>query len=319
MHRFLRWYNQNREIFFIGLAIIVFLFIILQVLNAIIGRQNEEKRNNISSQNSSTNSTTISKPSTSVITGEEMTEAETVAMTDTIKEFVDYCNNRQVENAYNMLTEECKALIYPNLESFIENYYNRIFYINRMYSLENWYKNGGLYTYYIKYTEDVLATGNLESEDNKGDYITIIRTAEEYKLNISSYVGREMINEEKTVNGVKVKVNWLDMYMDYTIANISAENNTGDNIISLDIKDGNYTTYMYDANNVKYNGLLHENSDEQLLVRRNLGSTVNIKFNKMYNPEREIRGIIFSNIVINYEEYISGTSDKNVITINLEF
>lgn len=317
MHRFLRWYNQNREIFFIGLAMIVFIFIIIQVLNAIVGRPNEETGYNTEG-NSSTNSTTISEPSTSVITGETMSEEETTSITNTIKQFVEYCNNGEIENAYNMLTDECKTLIYPTIESFTQNYYQRIFYINRMYSLENWYDDGSLYTYYIKYTEDVLASGNLNSEDNKGDYITVVETENDYRLNISSYVGREMMNDKVNSDNIVITVNWLDMYMDYTIANLSVTNNR-ESDISLDTKDGNYTMYMYDTNNVKYNSFLHENSEEQLRVRNGLTNTINIKFNKMYNPERELRGVIFSNVVLNYEDYISGTSEKNSITIKLEF
>ena len=317
MHRFLRWYNQNREIFFIGLAMIVFIFIIIQVLNAIVGRPNEETGYNTEG-NSSTNSTTISEPSTSVITGETMSEEETTSITNTIKQFVEYCNNGEIEKAYNMLTDECKTLIYPTIESFTQNYYQRIFYINRMYSLQNWYDDGSLYTYYIKYTEDVLASGNLNSEDNKGDYITVVETENGYRLNISSYVGREMMNDKVNSDNIVITVNWLDMYMDYTIANLSVTNNR-ESDISLDTKDGNYTMYMYDTNNVKYNSFLHENSEEQLRVRNGLTNTINIKFNKMYNPERELRGVIFSNVVLNYEDYISGTSEKNSITIKLEF
>lgn len=318
MHKFLRWYNQNREIFFIGLAIIVFIFIIIQVLNAIVGRRNEGIRNSLASENSSTNSSTaISEPSTSVITGETMSAEETNTVTDVIRIFVEYCNNGDIENAYNMLTDECKTLIYPSIEQFTQNYYERIFYMNRMYSLENWYTSGNLYIYYIKYTEDVLASGDLNSEDNKGDYITVVRTDNGYKLNISSYVGREIKNDRVSTNGVIVLVNWIDMYMDYTIANISITNDTETNIC-IDPREGNYTTYMYDGNNVKYNALLNENSEEQLMVRRGLTNTINIKFNKMYNPERELRGIIFSNVILNYDEYISGTNEKNSIVIELE-
>lgn len=318
MHRFFRWYNENREVFFIIIAIIVFFLLIIQVLNSIVSRQEEEKRNSMTQQNITVNNTINSEPNTSVITGEEITRSEATIAANAIKQFVNYCNNRQIENAYNMLTEECKTLIYPSLESFTENYYNRIFYINRMYNLENWYDDADLYTYYIKYTEDVLASGNLNSEDNKGDYITVVIDEEGYKLNISSYVGRRIIDQQESARGVNIKINWIDMYMDYAIANISAQNNTG-GTICIDAKDESYSTYMYDENNVKYNSLLHENAEEQLMVRKNLTNTINIKFNKMYNTNREIMGIIFSNIITNYDEYRAGTSDKKTITINFEF
>ncbi len=216
-----------------------------------------------------------------------------------------------------MLSDECKSLVYPTVEHFKQNYYQKVFYINRMYNLENWYANNGLYTYYITYTEDVLSTGNVNSKDNKADYITIVRSSSGDKLNICSYIGRKIYNNRSVVkNGVSVKINWLDMYMDYTIANVSIKNDTS-NTICLDTKESVQSTYLYGASNVKYTGLLNEIAGEQLIVRRSMTNNINIKFNRMYNPERELIGLAFADVVMNYEEYISGMSDKNSMEINL--
>ncbi len=318
MHRFIRWYNQNREVFFIIVVIIAFIIIMIQVVNGIFAEENAQKRNEIASENSGTNSsTTISTPSTSVITGEEISQTQSNILVNVIEEFVEYCNAGEIESAYNMLTDECKELIYPTLEYFNQNYYQKIFYIDRMYSLENWYNEGNFYTYYIKYTEDVLASGNLNSEDNKGDYITVVKEGTNYKLNISSYIGREIINKQEARNAFSITVNWLDMYMDYTIANITVKNNTSD-MICLDTKEDNTTMYLYDENDVTYSSLLNEIADEQLIIRANMSNTLNIKFNKIYNPERVLSGIVFSDIVLDYEEYLTGNSEKNPVTINLK-
>ena len=109
-------------------------------------------------ENSSTvdNSTTISSGNTSVITGEEVKTNE--QSKNTIKKFVEYCNNKEIEKAYSMLSEDCKKLIYSDIEKFKINYIDRIFYIYRLYTLENWFETLSLKTYYIKYTEDILAS-----------------------------------------------------------------------------------------------------------------------------------------------------------------
>ncbi len=318
MHKFIRWYNQNRKQFWIGFGIIALAFIIIRTLNAIVGEENAQKRNSIKSQNSSTNtSTTISNSNTSVITGETVSNNETKINQSIIKEFIEYCNNGEIEKAYNMLTNECKSLIYPSIQQFNQNYYKNIFYINRMYTMENWYKDTNLFTYYITYTEDVLATGNAQSADKKADYITIVKDQNGYKLNISSFVGREMCNKSISKNNVTVKINWLDMYMDYTIANISVQNNST-SAICMDSKKTEGTTYLYDENNVKYTGLLNEIAEEQLVVRRGMTNTINIKFNKIYNPERSIYGVIFADIVANYEEYVQNPNNKKKMSMIVE-
>lgn len=316
MNRIIRWYNQNRVFVWIAIIMIALIFAIMQILNALVGEENAQKRNNLNSGNSSTNdSTTISKPNTSVITGDKIPEESSKTNEAIIKQFVEYCNNGEIEKAYNMLTDECKANIYPSLEYFNVNYYQKVFYMKRMYKLENWYTESGLYTYYITYTEDVLATGNLNSADNKADYITVVRNKN--KLNISSYVGRETLGKTVSRDGVNITVNFLDLYMDYTIANINVKNNSTDTIC-IDTKENAQKTYLYGENNVKYTALLNENANEQLIIKRGMTNTVNIKFNKLYNTEREIRGIIFSDVVLNYEEYIGKTSGKKSTIINIE-
>ncbi len=318
MNRLIRWYNQNRVFVWIATIMIVLILVIIQILNALVGEENAQKRNNLNSGNSSTNdSTTISKPNTSVITGDDIPEESSKTNEASIKQFVEYCNNGEIENAYNMLTDECKSNIYPSLEYFNENYYQKVFYMQRMYKLENWYAESKLYTYYITYTEDVLATGNLNSVDNKSDYITVVRNKNENKLNISSYVGREMLGKTVSRDGVNITINFLDLYMDYTIANISMKNNTN-STICVDTKDNIQKTYLYGENDVKYTALLNETANEQLTVKKGMTNKLNIKFNKIYNTEREIRGIIFSGIVLNYEEYLENTSSKKGTIINIE-
>ena len=316
MNRFIRWYNQNRQLFFTIVIIIAFALITIHTLNSILEKKQEQRKNDIVGGNSSTNtSTTISKTDESVITGEKVSEYDDQTNVNLIKQFIEYCNDGEVEKAYNMLSNECKEQIYPSLEHFKTNYYKKIFYINRMYNIENWYGMQNSYTYYIKYTEDVLATGNVNSSNNKSDYITVVRDNDQYYLNINSYVGRQKKNINQSNRNVYIRINYIDMYMDYTIVNIDVENKTN-NTICLDTKENVNTTYLYDTNNVKYKSFLNEIAEEQLVVRRNAKININIKFNKMYNPERELQGIAFSDIVLNYDNYINKTSKKEVIKVD---
>ncbi len=316
MYKLIRWYNQNRGIFWAVIGAIALLIIIIQVLNGIAREQNEQKRKEIAERNSSTNeSTTISETDKSMVSKDKISKEEDKRNTDIVKEFVGYCNNREIEKAYNMLSDECKSLNYPNLETFQENYYKRIFYIYRMYNLENWYSNVNMVTYYIKYTEDVLATGNTESKDNKADYITVINKDGKYYINISSFVGRETLGKSKTENGVTLTVNWVDSYIDFSIVNMSIMNNT-DKVICLDTKEDNESMYLYDINGVKYTSFLNENATEQLVIYRNINNSINVKFNKIYNPDREIIGLIASDIVLNYEDYKENRAQKQTIKID---
>lgn len=318
MNKLIRIYNQNRAVIFTIIIIIALIIIVIQTLNTLVKEDKEAKRQNITNEeNSSTNQgTTILGKDTSVITGEK--DLNNKQNTDIIKLFVKHCNEGKVEEAYNMLTDECKIRSYPSLERFKTLYYDRIFKINRMYTLENWYVSGNLATYYIKYTEDVLASGNVNSMDNRGDYITVTRLADTNSLNISSYIGSKNINKFQTKNGVTIEIEKMHMYMDYTILSLKVKN-TNKDIISIDTKEKLDTMYLYDTNGVRYSSFLNENAEEELIFRRNMEMTVEIKFNKMYNPtSREISGLALKDVVLNYENYKSKTEEKNKIIFDID-
>lgn len=318
MSKLIRLYNQNRALIFGIIAIIALIIIIIQTLNGLVREDQETKRQNIAKEgNSSTSqSTTILGKDTSSITGEK--DVNNKQNTDIIKLFVKHCNEGKVEEAYNMLTDECKNQIYPSLERFKTLYYDRIFKINRMYTLENWYVSGNLATYYIKYTEDVLASGNANSKNNMGDYITVTRFANTNCLNISSYVGSKNINKSQTKNGITIEIEKMYMYMDYTMVSLKVKN-TNKDLVSIDTKESLDTMYLYDTNGVRYSSFLNENAEEELIFRRNMEMTVEIKFNKMYNPtSREISGLALKDVVLNYENYKLKGEEKNKITFDID-
>ncbi len=317
MNKFIRWYNENRTAVIVIVIAITLIILVIHTLNAILEKKQEEKRNNIARGNSSTNtSTTISDTGKSAITGKEVPKSINQDNTEVIKEFIKYCNDGKMIEAYNMLSDECKENVYPSLESFTNNYYKQIFYMNRMYDIQNLYMSGNLYTYNIKYTEDVLATGNVKSSDNRSDYITVVQKNDKSYLNISGYIGRKIVNKNTITEGIELTVNYIDMYMDYTTANISVINNIG-KTICLDTKEKTSTAYLYDTNNVKYDAFLNEISEQQLEIRDKYKTNISIKYNKIYNPERTLIGIVFSDIVTNYDNYVNNKVKKEVIKIDI--
>lgn len=159
MNKLIRLYNQNRAIFWTIVIIIAIILIVIQTLNYIVKQNNEDQKsdmlNNAINQANNQN-TVISQGNVSTLTGETVKNSRTNE--ELIKEFVKCCNEGKADMAYNMLTPDCKEALYPSLERFKKDYVNRIFYITRLYGLENWYTTSSKDTYYVKYTENVLAS-----------------------------------------------------------------------------------------------------------------------------------------------------------------
>lgn len=138
MNRFMRWYNQNRKTIWKVIGIIAIIIIVIQLINHYYKVRNEEElNNNNQTQNATTNSSTNSNynsvrvdDNNSVLSGDEMSSSqeEQIQIIDT---FVDYCNKGDVESAYQLLTDECKQEMYPQLDNFINSYYNETLQIQK--------------------------------------------------------------------------------------------------------------------------------------------------------------------------------------------
>src|SRR5699024_659575 len=110
MNRFIRYFNQNRVRIIIAILIVAFIIILIQALNYIL----RQSRTDVNYENSVIEDT--SRPSESVITGESLPEETTDNNMNIINQFVDYCNNRDYENAYNLLSQDCKDQLFSTVD-----------------------------------------------------------------------------------------------------------------------------------------------------------------------------------------------------------
>lgn len=100
---------------------------------------------------------------------------------DLIKKFAEFCNNGQPEEAYNMLSSNCKIEQYATLENFKNNYYNKIFQVKQ--EIEIKLQNDA--SYEITYSDDALLTGKIGT-NQKVDYYRIIKELDSKKITIDN-------------------------------------------------------------------------------------------------------------------------------------
>ena len=199
MHKFMRFVRQNKKKIIKVALIVAFLFGCLQLLNY-VAKSNENqieiKSNNKSDIKNETNGAIVSDKS--ALSGGSVSTTEIKKVSSKIEEFVGYCNEHDVEKAYDMLSDSCKEELYPSQEYFEENYYNQVFEKGKKtYSIENWTGN----TYIVKFKGDLLATGKSSDGFTYQDYITI--DEKEKKLNINKY-GIEMFKAGTSLEGMSV-------------------------------------------------------------------------------------------------------------------
>ena len=300
MHKIISFYNQNRrKIWVILIAAIIIIAIIYYLLYGITRDSNRNVSDSGSSINEISdklNSVTITTPK-SVISGTTVDANENKLKT--IDEFVEYCNNGQIEQAYNLLSDDCKKEIYSSQELFQNIYYNPLFSNGKKnVTMENWFSD----TYKVDFNEDFLATGKYTKENTKQDYITIVKQNDDYKLNINRFVGISNSGHTGNADGINIKLDNIAKYMDYEVYTFEVSNNT-EHTIALGNLNEEKSMYLADSNNLQYPAYNHELSDAEISVSSAQTKIVKIKYYSRYTSNKNLKYVVFPNIILDYDSF----------------
>lgn len=285
MNRLIRFYNQNRyKIWLTILTVIAFIAIIRLLNNFAYEKKNTEQK--VSSTSKDTNNY-------SIIEGKKIN----FDISEVIIKFIDLCNNGQVQEAYELLSKDCKEVLYPTAEDFTKKYYNKIFSKKKSYIYQAWTSQSGRYTYRIDFTEDMLITGKVAS-NSIVDYYTVEKDNDSYKININKFIGVDNINSVDSKSNIKINVKRKRIYMDYEIYDIEVTNNNKRKIILGSIQDTD-NIYIEDSKKNQFFWYNIEVAEEDITVEGLFSKEISIKFNKEYIIDGNIEKIVFTDIELN--------------------
>ena len=121
----IRYYNQNRKRIWGIIIIIIFAIVFLKLLNVTYLKQTKNKIENNDFEVAKTNTITQEENSNtkyssdkSSIDGSSVSKSNLENIQNVLDNFFNACNNQKYEEAYNLLTDRCKELVYPSLKSF---------------------------------------------------------------------------------------------------------------------------------------------------------------------------------------------------------
>lgn len=305
---------ENRYVIFIVIFAIVLVLYLIQMLNNNKKEQPTIQNNEIQNTVIEQEKDTSARP---VITGNEISKDKQETNTKIIEQFITYCNNKEIEQAYNLLTDECKEKIFfSNIQYFKQNYVDRVFTTKKMYSIQSWI-SGYINTYRITIQDDILSAGKLNSSQDKiEDYYTIIEQGNGYKLNINSYIRRVQINTQRQVNGISITVLCKDVYKEYETYDVVIGNLTSKNIL-IDSKEKVDSIYLVGANESNYYAYSYEIDINDSVIEPQKSKKFTIKFNKIYSNKVAMKQMVFSDIIMDYEEY-KNTQNKKEYTNRLK-
>lgn len=312
MHKLRKFYYDNKDKIWVVIGFIAFILIIIQFFNYRVKSKNEANvmTNNTTNVVNEESNVDI-KSNISTVQGEVISSQILNKHTQLISEFLDFCNENEIENAYNMLSDECKVELYKNSQDFYDNYVKNIIADGnkKIATIENWIGA----TYKVNFKDDMMATGNTSTKSTE-DYITIVK---DDKINISNFIGKEKINKKSTqYNGVEITVVEKSIYMDYEEYTIKIFNGTNNRIL-IDSLESTKKMYITDNNDMKYYARTHEISNSLLKIPTKATSELKIKYTRSYSASRTIKSLVFEGLILDYNEYMNGNKTENKYEINV--
>lgn len=300
-------YHNNKTKILLILGIIIFVYVIIRMFNAQIKKENEEKINNGTNQNFQV-TTYLPSSQTSVMTNSSTTKENVKKDTEIMKNFIDFCNDNNIEEAYNLLSQQCKDELYKNINDFYNKYYKNIFNEKRSYDIENWASSKNI-TYKVKYLNDIMSSGTVNDEYIE-EYITVVTENNEKKLNVNQFIGKEELNLKRETDNLNITVVNKYVYYDYEEYEIIFENNTDKNII-LDTKENTESVYIEDTKDVKYTWFGNEVPNSYLNLNSGESKRLRLKFNEIYTGKKTDSTIYLTDV------NIDGQEEKATIKINV--
>lgn len=233
---------------------------------------------------------TTYEPHVSIMNNSEVPKKLQNPIEKLIEQYINYCNNKEYDNAYNMLSKSCREAMYPNIEDF-KQYIDNIFDTKKQYYIQNYSNVNNTYIYSVYIFEDILATGLTGSQlEYYEEKFVIKNNNDNLELSIREYV------EEKDIKNV-----YEDDYLKVSIESVVQKYETQNYTVKITNRS-EYPIVLADGTERKeiLLGLKEENRNIKNLPYRGIvlyendTKTFELKFTKFYDENETAQKLIFN-------------------------
>ena len=285
INKFIKKYGK-----LIGIVILVWLFILL--LNNFLKRSQNEKK-----------PTTTYTPHTAVLdSGSSTPKKVQNSIEKFVEEYVEHCNNKEYEKAYEMISEECKKNNFISFEDF-KSYVNNKFNSKKIYSIQNYSNYNDKYIYSIKLYDDVLATGLTNSTYSfTSEKLTFYEGDDGLEMSAGNFIYYSDIKSISENEYLKIDV--VGKTVNYSIESYEVKftNRSNYTVVIADGQEEN------EAVLVLPNEVRNRSDASDLILEPQESITLNMVFPKFVDDGDVSQSLLFSSIRV-MEKY-SGTSEE---------
>ena len=151
-----------------------------------------------------------------------------------VEKYFTYCNYKEYENAYNLLTTECRTYLYGDDISLFADYVDSIFTTKKIYSLQSYSNVGDTYIYDMIITDDIEATGTTGTYEPYREKIAVRKVADEFMISNQGFMDSQKYNIVSEDENLRVEIASKDMSYKKEGYNVTITNKTDSYIVILD-------------------------------------------------------------------------------------
>lgn len=254
---------------------------------------------------------TTYKPHTALMDDSVVPERLQSPIEELIKGFVNECNAKDYEKAYNMLSEECIKQVFPDLEEF-KTYVDEIFDQKKICNIQDFSNKDGYYIYTVTILNDIMASGMTGATDNETYEETFVMKEENgsLKLAIRGYIGNTLLDKMYEDEYLKVTIENVEINYDTMTYDVKIRNKT-DNIIVLDNSTQKYEIVL--NTDEGYRNLYGFYIDPVVVTERDT-KTFKLTFTRFFDENGDVKSLIFNYVRV-LKSY-TGTAETRQEEIN---
>ena len=220
----------------------------------------------------------------------------------TIDKYFKYCNSKEYENAYNMLTEDCKKYLYGDISLFTE-YVDSIFNTNKTYNIQNYSNVNDIYIYDINILDDIESTGTTGGYEPYKEKIALRIEDNEFKISNQGFIESKVYNKVSEDDYLRITVKSKDISYRKEGYNVTIQNKSDKYIDIIDNSlNAEVTLNLGDQKRSVTNY-----SNAMLVLNPNSTEDIVFIFDKFYDDQKEPTQLcletirILDNYIINME------------------
>ncbi len=268
------------------ILIVLVIWGIILLINYFVGHR-PEKQERI----------TTYEPHKSVMDSTSVPEKLKDPIENKINEFIKNCNEKKYDDAYEMLSKECRDNVFEDIDTFKE-YVDSVFDEKKIYNIQDFSNDSenGIYIYTVTILEDIMVTG-LTNETGLETYeetFVFKNEDNDLKLSIRGFIDNKKVDKMYEDNYIKIKVESVKIDYETMTYTINVRNKT-DGVVVLDDQSGTKEISLnVDGEARKRYGMYLE----PIVVNKGETKTFELTFMRFYDEKFEVKSLGFNDIRI---------------------